>query len=275
MARTTISNDGRRLELLVSVGVLAVGRLARDLHDDQGDDVVGEVRQGVKGIAEDRKRAGGEPDSGLGDENGEVTGALHDEDVAYFRRHGRLILMHRQHRNLGYAHHFFCHAPDQEMVQPAEPPRAHDHELRIDVFADDDARDRLSFESIVGESDAIQEAVRVGVVQDLKVDVRVIASSNRDLKKMIEAETFRRDLFYRLNVITISLPRLRDRGDDVRLLAKCAGSALGSRSPEPSSTLTAGRFPWSRPPRGYRIRNFAPAPELGRGGRQAADSWSW
>ena len=108
------------------------------------------------------------------------------------------------------------------------------------MFADDDARDRLSFESIVGKSDAIQEAVRVGVVQDLKVDVRVIASSNRDLKKMIEAETFRRDLFYRLNVITISLPRLRDRGDDVRLLAKCAGSGSGSRSPEPSSTLTRG-----------------------------------
>ena len=61
---------------------------------------------------------------------------------------------------------------------------------------------------------------RVGGVQDVKVDVRVIASSNRDLKKMIEAETFRHDLFYRLNVITISLPPLRERGDDVRLLCR-------------------------------------------------------
>ena len=63
-----------------------------------------------------------------------------------------------------------------------------------------------------------QSFKRVGGVQDVKVDVRVIASSNRDLKKMIEAETFRRDLFYRLNVITITLPPLRERSDDVRLL---------------------------------------------------------
>jgi len=61
---------------------------------------------------------------------------------------------------------------------------------------------------------------RVGGVQDVKVDVRVIASSNRDLKKMIEAETFRHDLFYRLNVITISLPPLRERSDDVHLLCR-------------------------------------------------------
>ena len=65
-----------------------------------------------------------------------------------------------------------------------------------------------------------QSFKRVGGVQDVKVDVRVIASSNRDLKKMIEAETFRRDLFYRLNVITITLPPLRERSDDVRLLCR-------------------------------------------------------
>ncbi len=65
-----------------------------------------------------------------------------------------------------------------------------------------------------------QSFKRVGGVQDVKVDVRVIASSNRDLKKMIEAETFRHDLFYRLNVITITLPPLRERSDDVRLLCR-------------------------------------------------------
>lgn len=65
-----------------------------------------------------------------------------------------------------------------------------------------------------------QSFKRVGGVQDVKVDVRVIASSNRDLKKMIQAEKFRHDLFYRLNVITISLPPLRDRADDVRLLCR-------------------------------------------------------
>lgn len=65
-----------------------------------------------------------------------------------------------------------------------------------------------------------QSFKRVGGVQDVKVDVRVIASSNRDLKKMIAAEKFRHDLFYRLNVITISLPPLRQRGNDVPLLCR-------------------------------------------------------
>ncbi len=60
---------------------------------------------------------------------------------------------------------------------------------------------------------------RVGGVQDISVDVRVIASSNRDLKTMVEEDKFRQDLFYRLNVITITLPSLRERGDDAALLA--------------------------------------------------------
>ena len=60
---------------------------------------------------------------------------------------------------------------------------------------------------------------RVGGIQDITVDVRVIASSNRDLKTMVEEDKFRQDLFYRLNVITITLPSLRERGDDATLLA--------------------------------------------------------
>jgi len=61
---------------------------------------------------------------------------------------------------------------------------------------------------------------RVGGVQDISVDLRVIASSNRDLKTMIDEGKFRQDLFYRLNVISIDLPPLRDRGADVKLLAR-------------------------------------------------------
>jgi DNA-binding NtrC family response regulator len=52
------------------------------------------------------------------------------------------------------------------------------------------------------------------------VDVRVVAATNADLKTAIHAGTFRQDLFYRLNVIRIELPPLRDRGDDVLLLAQ-------------------------------------------------------
>jgi len=61
---------------------------------------------------------------------------------------------------------------------------------------------------------------RVGGLKDLPLDVRVIAASNRDLKTESEAGRFRADLFYRLSVIQIDIPPLRDRQDDVKLLAE-------------------------------------------------------
>src|SRR5262245_60812563 len=65
-----------------------------------------------------------------------------------------------------------------------------------------------------------REFQRVGGVKDVRVDVRIIAATNRDLKAAVKAGTFREDLFYRLNVITIALPPLRDRGDDVPVIAR-------------------------------------------------------
>jgi len=61
---------------------------------------------------------------------------------------------------------------------------------------------------------------RVGGVQDIEVDVRIIAATNRDLEKLIEQKQFREDLYYRLNIIPIYLPPLRDRGQDIRLIAE-------------------------------------------------------
>ncbi|MFH1418626.1 MAG: sigma-54 dependent transcriptional regulator [Planctomycetota bacterium] len=61
---------------------------------------------------------------------------------------------------------------------------------------------------------------RVGGVQDIEVDVRIIAATNRDVHKLIEEGKFREDLYYRLNIIPIDLPPLRERGDDIRLLAE-------------------------------------------------------
>ena len=61
---------------------------------------------------------------------------------------------------------------------------------------------------------------RVGGTKEIEVDVRVIGATNRDLEKSIQQGEFRRDLMYRLNVVTIFLPPLRARGDDVRLLTQ-------------------------------------------------------
>ncbi|MEX1276920.1 MAG: sigma-54 dependent transcriptional regulator [Bacteroidota bacterium] len=61
---------------------------------------------------------------------------------------------------------------------------------------------------------------RVGGVQELEVDVRVIAATHRDLLQAVQEGRFRDDLYYRLNVITIHLPSLRDRREDIPLLAK-------------------------------------------------------
>jgi two-component system nitrogen regulation response regulator GlnG len=61
---------------------------------------------------------------------------------------------------------------------------------------------------------------RVGGSDTIKTHARVITATNRDLKKAIEDKEFREDLYYRLNVFTIQLPPLRDRGDDIALLAR-------------------------------------------------------
>ncbi len=69
---------------------------------------------------------------------------------------------------------------------------------------------------------AIQERIirRVGATDDMKVDVRIIAATNRNLEDMVAKGTFRQDLFYRLNVINIKTPPLRDRKEDIPILAQ-------------------------------------------------------
>lgn len=70
---------------------------------------------------------------------------------------------------------------------------------------------------------------RVGGLKDIPLDVRVLAASNRDLKTESEANRFRLDLYYRLAIIQIDIPPLRDRGDDVLLLAQHYIERIGER----------------------------------------------
>ena len=63
-----------------------------------------------------------------------------------------------------------------------------------------------------------QEFYRVGGSRTIKVDVRIIASTNKNLEKMVQEGAFREDLFYRLNVFTLHLPPLRERKEDIPLL---------------------------------------------------------
>jgi DNA-binding NtrC family response regulator len=80
---------------------------------------------------------------------------------------------------------------------------------------------------------ALQEGEirRVGSNQTTRVDVRVIAASNRDVEAEVEAGRFRKDLFYRLNAVSIVLPPLRDRLEDILPLARTFASRVHSLNP--------------------------------------------
>jgi transcriptional regulator with GAF, ATPase, and Fis domain len=74
-----------------------------------------------------------------------------------------------------------------------------------------------------------RELKRVGGDRLIKIDVRVVAATNRDLRQMVNAGTFREDLYFRLSVIHVELPPLRERKDDVEALANLFLKEIGNR----------------------------------------------
>ena len=99
---------------------------------------------------------------------------------------------------------------------------------------------------------ALQErvVVRVGDSKPEKVDIRVVAATNRNLDDEIRAGNFREDLYYRLNVVNLWLPPLRDRGDDVLIIARALLSKyadeLGShvKGFSPAALAAIKKCPW-------------------------------
>ena len=93
-----------------------------------------------------------------------------------------------------------------------------------------------------------REFERVGDGKSVKVDVRIIAATNADLSRMVKDGAFREDLFYRLNVIPIELPALRDRREDIPLLVQHFLQKYANGGPKPLVAQDAMRrlmaYPW-------------------------------
>jgi transcriptional regulator with GAF, ATPase, and Fis domain len=91
---------------------------------------------------------------------------------------------------------------------------------------------------------------RVGGAQPIRVDVRIVAATHRDLPRMIQAGSFREDLWYRLAVFTILLPRLRERLEDIPALAQHFAERAAHRfglafvAPTPDNLGLLRQYPW-------------------------------
>ncbi|MFH1499966.1 MAG: sigma-54 dependent transcriptional regulator [Verrucomicrobiota bacterium] len=113
---------------------------------------------------------------------------------------------------------------------------------------------------------------RVGGSKPIQLDVRLVAATNRDLEKMVREEKFREDLYFRLNVVRITVPPLRERADDIPLLLAhylkhfSEENDLPPLSLEPGALRTLQAYPW--PGNIRELRNFAEnAVVLHRGGK--------
>lgn len=99
---------------------------------------------------------------------------------------------------------------------------------------------------------ALQERTitRVGESKPERINIRIVAATHRDLREMIGQGTFREDLYYRLNVVTLTLPPLRDRGDDVEMIARflverfAAEFAAGRKSFSKEALLAIRKYGW-------------------------------
>ena len=122
---------------------------------------------------------------------------------------------------------------------------AHGGTLFLDEIGELSARAQAKVLRVIQEG----ELRRVGETASRRVDVRIVAATNRDLRQAVAEGRFRLDLLYRLDVIHIAVPPLRDRRDDVPLLAehfwRDAAARVGSRAALGAATIAAlARYDW-------------------------------
>ncbi|MBI2344276.1 MAG: sigma-54-dependent Fis family transcriptional regulator [Deltaproteobacteria bacterium] len=89
-----------------------------------------------------------------------------------------------------------------------------------DLFLDEVSSLKKDLQAKILRAIQEQEIVRIGSVKSIKVNFRVIAACNDDLEALVEHDRFRRDLFHRLRVVTLNIPPLRDRREDIPILAE-------------------------------------------------------
>ncbi len=112
--------------------------------------------------------------------------------------------------------------------------QAHGGTLFLDEIGEIDAQTQVKLLRALSE----RTIERVGSNSPIKVDVRVIAATNRRLAEMVEESTFREDLYFRLNVLGIIMPPLRERKEDVVLLANAFLSEFARENGRPEKPLT-------------------------------------
>jgi two-component system nitrogen regulation response regulator NtrX len=133
---------------------------------------------------------------------------------------------------------------------------ANEGTLFLDEIGDMSLKTQAKILRIIQE----QTFERVGGSRVIKVDVRIIAATNKDLRKEIEAGRFRQDLYYRLNVIPMHVPPLRERLEDIPLLLEdffnelSYESALGRKEITPEAIRLLQHYPW--PGNVRELKNF-------------------
>lgn len=124
--------------------------------------------------------------------------------------------------------------------------KAHKGVLFLDEISELPSRLQVKLLRVLQE----KEITRVGSTQTIPIDVQIVTATNKDLKQLVEEGTFRDDLFYRINVIPITIPPLRERPEDIPLLAYHFIEQLNNQynknyhlSPEALSLLEAYNWP--------------------------------